>query len=138
VVRTILVVDDEELIVSLLQRALAQAGYNVIVATDPKQAIRFCEDQTLVIDAVLTDLMMPTMNGRELSDRITQLRGQLPVVYMSGYSDFDTDTFIQDSPSRTILTKPFRLPLLMTSLSALFEGTPVTVKASIASATIGS
>lgn len=134
--RTILVVDDEELIVSLLKRALVQAGYNVIVATGPKQAIALCEDESLVIDAVLTDLMMPVMNGRELSERIRQLRGHLPVIFMSGYSDFDTGNLSDRPQAGKVLTKPFSLPSLITSISALFEGTPVTAAPCIAATSL--
>lgn len=119
--RTILVVDDESLIVSLLRRALTQAGYNVIEATCPKQAVELCEDPTRVIDAVLTDLMMPGMNGRKLGDHVAKLRPGTPILYMSGYADADNGALVQGLSRRSILTKPFTLPSLLAAVSSMFE-----------------
>lgn len=80
---TILVVDDEESIRNILSRYLALKGYAVVTAPDGNEAIKLLQSQPF--DLVLTDLMMPNVNGRELLQRMAQLFPDIPKIVLSGY-----------------------------------------------------
>jgi two-component system cell cycle sensor histidine kinase/response regulator CckA len=88
---TILVVDDEPLVLSLANSMLTRFGYNAITAASGKEALRlFDKWPTVEVDLALVDLVMPEMNGVDLVERIHQLRPGLPVLYFSAYPAHDT------------------------------------------------
>src|SRR4051812_47943097 len=85
---TILVVDDETLVRSLSHSMLIRYGYNVITAASGIEAVQLFEKWPDVeIDLALVDLVMPFMNGVETVQRIRRVRPQLPVIFISAYSD---------------------------------------------------
>jgi CheY-like chemotaxis protein len=85
----ILVVEDEPMLRDLARRALARRGYEVVVVTDGASALRLLEGDTPRFDLVLTDVVMPKLNGKELADRIWSRFPGLPVLFMTGYSPQD-------------------------------------------------
>lgn len=82
----ILLVDDEPGIRAFLMRALATIDCEIMVAADGADAIRLFE-RTAPIDVLVTDLMMPAMNGLELGRRLQLVTPDLPILYLTGYSD---------------------------------------------------
>ena len=82
----VLVVDDETSIRALMSRVLQTAGYEVVIAASGAEAIARFHDMTHC-DLVLTDLMMPEMNGDELARRLRSDRPDLKVLYLTGFSD---------------------------------------------------
>src|SRR5262249_4583356 len=82
---TILLAEDEEAVRRLTKRILAQAGYSVIDARSGPEALEAAARHAGPSDLLVTDLVMPGMSGRELTQRLTDARGGLPVVYISGY-----------------------------------------------------
>ena len=83
----ILLVEDEELVRKLARRILATQGYQVLEATNGEAALRMCERNQEPIDLLLSDVIMPEMNGPELAERLHRLRPELRVLFMSGYTD---------------------------------------------------
>jgi PAS domain S-box-containing protein len=83
---TILVVEDDKHLRAYLLEVLRELDYRVIGAQDAVAALGFLEQPGVRIDLMLTDVVMPGMNGRELSDRARRLRPGLKVLFMSGYS----------------------------------------------------
>ena len=82
----ILIVEDDPLVREMARRSLAEAGYDVMEAANGQIALDlFSRDAR--VDAVLTDLAMPGIGGRELARRLRESRPSLPVVFMSGYTD---------------------------------------------------
>jgi two-component system, cell cycle sensor histidine kinase and response regulator CckA len=79
-------VEDEEQLLDLSCLALRQCGYTVLPAHSPGEAILLCEHSDQRIDLLLTDVVMPGMNGKELRDRIVQMRPGLKALFMSGYT----------------------------------------------------
>jgi two-component system cell cycle sensor histidine kinase/response regulator CckA len=84
---TILVVEDDSLVRSMTRRALVDAGFRVVEAANGREALAIATETP--VDAVLTDLAMPEIGGRELARRLQETRSDLPVVFMSGYTDDD-------------------------------------------------
>jgi len=83
---TILIVEDDKDLRAYLTEILRDLDYRVIVAPEPVAALGFLEHLPTRIDLMLTDVVMPGMNGRELATRARTLRPKLKILYMSGYS----------------------------------------------------
>ena len=84
--KTILVVDDDEAIRTLLQEELADEGFNVIIATDARDALKIVETKPL--DLVILDIRMPGMDGLEALPRILGLKEGLPVILHTAYTQY--------------------------------------------------
>ena len=83
---TLLIVEDESGILEIGKRVLDGLGYRVLAASTPEEAIRTATQFPGRIDLLITDVVMPQMNGRELSERLSKLRPQMRCLYMSGYT----------------------------------------------------
>jgi two-component system, cell cycle sensor histidine kinase and response regulator CckA len=83
---TILVVEDDPVVRAMARRALSEAGYTVLEAGNGREALDVAAVESS-LDVVLTDLAMPGIGGRELARRLREQRPDLPIVYMSGYTD---------------------------------------------------
>src|SRR5262249_57041647 len=75
------------LVRGLALEILKSRGYSVLVAERPDAALDLCRQHSGKIDLVLTDVIMPGMNGRDMADRIVALRPEIGVLFMSGYTD---------------------------------------------------
>lgn len=83
---TILLVEDEFSILKVTSRMLERLGYTVLAATRPKEAIRMAEMHASEISMLMTDIVMPEMNGRDLANTLLSLDPNLKCLFMSGYS----------------------------------------------------
>jgi PAS domain S-box-containing protein len=104
---TVLLVEDEAALRSMICETLSDGGYRVLEAGTPREAFDVAAAHEGPIHAVLTDVIMPGMSGRELADQLRSIRPETPVVYMSGYTD---DAIVHHSglaPSAVFLQKPF-------------------------------
>lgn len=84
---TILLAEDEEMVRKLALEVLESYGYRVLMAASGGAALLVCERHKERIHLLITDVVMPEMSGRELSDRLAQIRPEMKVLYMSGYTD---------------------------------------------------
>jgi PAS domain S-box-containing protein len=84
---SILLVEDEAGVRKFVRSILEKQGYTVLEAADTEEALRTAADSAAEFDLLLTDVIMPRLNGPELADRVTALRPGLKVLYMSGYTD---------------------------------------------------
>jgi two-component system cell cycle sensor histidine kinase/response regulator CckA len=115
---TILVVDDEASVVALVRTMLWRAGFTVLEACGPEEALRIASEQPAMIQLVLTDVLMPGMNGYELADKLLGLRPEAKVLFMSGYRD----KVLAESTGRTLASGPFlRKPFTQYALIAKIE-----------------
>ena len=105
---TILVVDDDPVVLALARDILAGEGYHVFEAAGGEDALRIAEEFAGPIHLLLTDVVMPGMSGRELADRLRSIRRETKVLFMSAFSaellaDYGV---ISGDP---LITKPFTL-----------------------------
>lgn len=114
---TILVVDDEPAVLTVTERVLNARGHRVLAASSGAEALQQSRNWTGRIDLLLSDLRMPSMNGRELAERIREERPDIGVVFMSGYSE-DSVVRAQVREARVALVaKPFTSADLVTAIS---------------------
>lgn len=86
---TILLVEDEEIVRKLVRTVLKRYGYNVIDAANGDEALALCKKHTDKIDLLLTDMVMPRMNGPEVAMRVKEMRPDAKILFMSGYTELD-------------------------------------------------
>jgi two-component system cell cycle sensor histidine kinase/response regulator CckA len=123
---TILVVEDEDSVRGLTCRILERQGYRVIAAHHGREAVEIASTEPGRIDLVLTDIVMPGMNGRGLVERLAGIRPAIKSLYMSGYTDDDIIRRGFIEPSKSFLQKPFTSEaLLQTVRKVLDEGSAV-------------
>lgn len=104
---TVLVVEDEPMVRSMVMRALQLQGYTVLAAADGAAALEVVGTATVRLDLIVSDVAMPRLNGRELSERLHLLRPALPVLFMSGYTDDEIVRRGLMEAGRPFLGKPF-------------------------------
>jgi len=86
---TVLLVEDESNVRGILSRALREQGYAVLEAPHGNGALELAADPATRIDLVVADVVMPGLGGRELAARLTEVRGELPILFISGYTGHD-------------------------------------------------
>jgi CheY-like chemotaxis protein len=114
----ILVVEDEEGVRGLVRRVLEAAGYAVVAAAGPEEALALAGEP---YDLLITDLLMPAMTGRDLADRLRTSFPDLRVLYISG---FGGDTMIDRgllAPGQRFLSKPFSPQALQQHVRAVLD-----------------
>ena len=104
---TILVVDDELSVLTVVKCMLECEEYTVLLANSAETALRMIERKDLVIDLMITDVVMPDMNGRELAERVLTARPHLKVLFMSGYSNDEIVRVKVLERTSGFLPKPF-------------------------------
>jgi two-component system cell cycle sensor histidine kinase/response regulator CckA len=113
---TVLIVEDEESILNLIKEMLEMLGYKVMAVNETDKALRLAREYDGNIDLLLTDVIMPGMNGKELSERIIAFKPGLKRLYMSGYtSDVIASQGILEEGAQFI-PKPFSFKDLATKV----------------------
>jgi len=118
---TVLVVEDEQAILDLVCDTLIRLGYRVLKAVTPGEAIEQAEQHVGAIDLLLTDVVMPAMNGRTLATNIQLLYPNIRCVFMSGYP---ADVIVRHgvlAPGMHFLQKPMSLRVLADTIRAALE-----------------
>ena len=115
----ILLVEDEPLVQGLLSRALVEVGYHSEVATDGEEALTVLEQLEGKISAVLSDVVMPGMGGRELAEVLRKRWPDIPILFMSGYTNEEVIHRGLLGPDEPFLQKPFSPGALAASLADL-------------------
>ena len=114
--RTILVVDDDRQILGLVEKMLRPQGVTVISASRPSEALRICEQQP--VHVLISDVMMPEMDGGKLAERVLKLQPEARVLLISGQGKVPAVTTL---PNVRFLRKPFFPSVLVQELRELLE-----------------
>jgi signal transduction histidine kinase/ActR/RegA family two-component response regulator len=122
---TVLVVEDDESVRSLVCRLLQEAGYTVLKAADGAEALKINEQHPETIHLMVTDVVMPGMGGRKLAERLGPLRPEMKILYMSGYTDNAIVHHGALDPGTAFLQKPItKENLLLKTREALEKEQP--------------
>jgi signal transduction histidine kinase len=120
----VLFVDDEELLVQLGQKMLAELGYKVEVATQPALALAMVRADSQRFALVLTDQTMPGMTGFGLASQLLKIRPGLPIILMTGYSASLTSVQVEAAGIRRLLLKPTSIHSLGTAVHMALSAKP--------------
>lgn len=118
---TILLVEDDEMVNLLVQRALQKRGYTLLQARRGSEALSIAQQHEGTIDLLLTDVVMPYMSGRELAEQLKTQRPQMKVIFMSGYTD---DTVVRHgllTAEIEFLLKPFSPDVLASKVREVLD-----------------
>jgi CheY-like chemotaxis protein len=119
---TILLVEDEASLLGITQRMLEKRGYKVLPAATPGQAIQLAREHTGRIDLLITDVIMPEMNGRDLARNFLSLYPQAKRLFMSGYTaDVIAHQGVLD-PGVFFIQKPFSAKDLAAMVRKVLDG----------------
>ncbi len=118
---TILLVEDEEAVRRLVRATLEKHGYQVLVAPSGAQALIRSKEHVGKIDLLITDMVMPEMNGRDVSRRIRRLRKDIAVLYMSGYTDLSLQHTGKLASGMQFLQKPFTPTVLARKVREMLD-----------------
>ena len=121
---TILVVEDEANLRYLARQFLEKQGYQVIEAADGAVAMQIAVAHEGVIHLLLTDVIMPGMNGRELAQRISEIRPNIRILYMSGYTENVVGRNGMLDAGVNLLQKPFNLHALKNKVREVLDASP--------------
>ena len=118
---TILVVEDEEIVRTLVCRMLERAGYKVISAEDGADAVEKFVDNRETVSLVLSDVVMPKKTGREIYEEIKELKPDVRIIFISGYTaDIIHNKGIQETDI-DFVTKPFSKNALLRKIREVLD-----------------
>jgi CheY-like chemotaxis protein len=115
--QTILMVDDEDVLLTMGKTILSAYGYKVLTANSGQKALEIFSKKDPAIDLVVTDLVMPAMNGRELIEHIRKISPTTPILCTSGFSRNS-----QQEDAVAYLAKPFTSQELLAKVKASLSG----------------
>jgi len=118
---TVLVVEDNDSILNFAQKVLRQYGYRVLTAKNGEDALRIGKEYEEPIDLLLTDVVMPTMSGKETAEGLQPLYPQMKVIYMSGYTDDAIVHLGVLEPGLNFLQKPFSTEALAVKVREVLD-----------------
>ena len=121
---TILLAEDEAAVAAVTRRTLQKAGYHVLAAANGRAALALAAQHNGRIDLLLTDVIMPEMGGRELSDELRATRPDIRVLYMSGYTHNEIDGRGLMQKDAAFLHKPFQARELADAVRAALGARP--------------
>jgi len=122
---TVLLVEDEPLVRQIAENALTDSGYRVLEAENGEEALRVATGHDADhIALVLTDVVMPRMGGRELSEKLRLARPGIRVLYMSGYAASTIDEQDVVEPGTAFLRKPFTLAEMLRKVRDVLDDQP--------------
>jgi CheY-like chemotaxis protein len=104
---TVLLVEDNAMVRRSIENTLRGIGYKVIAVDSGEHCIELMKGSAEALDLMITDVVMPEMNGKELMDQVHALRPQLPILFMSGYDRSTLAARKQPVASEHFLQKPF-------------------------------
>lgn len=125
-VETILLVDDEDTVRRFTARVLSRHGFDVVTAANGDEAVTAAEHRRYGIDLLLTDVMMPGMNGRQLAELLLARCLSLRVLFMSGYAEDVLASSVGLVPGAAFLGKPFKPKVLVSKVREVLDTPPGT------------
>jgi PAS domain S-box-containing protein len=121
---TILLVEDDEQLRALTSAVLTHCGYNVLVARAPEEGLAICKSTSHDIRLLVTDVVMPRMNGRQLAEQAHGIRPRMRVLYISGYTNDAIAHYGVLDAGLWFLPKPYALSSLIAKVREVLDSAP--------------
>jgi two-component system cell cycle sensor histidine kinase/response regulator CckA len=118
---TILLVDDEEMILAIVEKVLLKLGYKVFIARNGREALRIYDRRKNEIDLVVLDIIMPEMSGGEVYDRLKAMDPNVKVLLSTGYAIEGEASRILETGCEGFIQKPFKIGLLARRIREILE-----------------
>jgi len=118
---TVLLVEDEEAVRNIVRTALEAKGYRMLVAASGEDALQLAKDHSGSIDLLITDVVLPKMNGREVARRLHKKRANAVVLFMSGYTDVTLNDGADPESQVHFIGKPFTPAVLTRKVRELLD-----------------
>lgn len=119
--KTILVIDDEEMIRDIAHDMLNHLGYDIILAADGESAIKLFKKKNKSINLVLVDLIMPKMNGMICLQKLKEINKDVPIVVASGISEVSKKRSVMEMGAHGYLEKPYSIKSLKEICLNIFD-----------------
>ncbi|MGO9520437.1 MAG: PAS domain S-box protein [Candidatus Korobacteraceae bacterium] len=120
---TILLVEDDAQLRQLTSSVLAHCGYKVLPAAGAEEGLALCRENHRAIHLLVTDVIMPGMNGRQLAEQVSQISPHTRVLYVSGYTSNAIVHYGVLDPGLSFLPKPFSLSALIAKVREVLDAT---------------
>ena len=122
--KTILVIDDEEMIRDIAHDMLNHLGYNIMSAADGESAVKMFKEKNELIDLVIVDLIMPRMNGMICLQKLKEINRNVPVIVASGISEVSKKRSAIEMGAHGYLEKPYSIKSLKEICLSVLESIP--------------
>lgn len=119
---TIFIAEDEQNVRDLTQTILSAKGYQVYCGTNGEDALKIISHNNLSVDLLLTDIIMPNINGKELAETLLKRQPEMKVLFMSGYSDDTLSRYDISQKGTDFIRKPFKADILTRKVRDLLDG----------------
>jgi len=119
---SVLLVEDNEMVLRMVKRILDDAGFSVVETPDPEEAILLFSDRGVDFNLVITDVVMPKMSGREMMEKIGALKPGIKVLYMSGYAADSIQMRGLDEKGTHFIQKPFDINRFRKKIAEIAAG----------------
>ena len=119
---TVLVVEDEEALREVTERIFSRNGYRVITAANGREAVRVARDHPGEIHLLITDVVMPHMLGKEVAERVREIKPEIQVLFMSGYAQTVLTSQGRIDPDVALVEKPFSQADLLAKAGQVLNG----------------
>lgn len=123
----VMLVDDDDGVRAMCKKALEMYGYDVLAFDRPEAALEAVRTTTRPIELLVSDMIMPSMNGRELADGIRALKPNLRVLFMSGYPEEEVERMVGGLSAAELIRKPFTPIDLATRVHEMLDKTSTSV-----------
>jgi CheY-like chemotaxis protein len=118
---TVLLIDDEEMVINISEMMLKNLGYKVLKAHSGFEGVRLFEENKSKIDLIISDLEMPKMNGEEVMDRLREIDPQIKVMLSSGALTDTDEQYVMNKGFNGFLKKPYDLDTLCEKMAEILN-----------------
>ena len=118
---TILLAEDDQMVGTIMDEVLVQAGYTVLRAASGREALELCLSRGESVDLILSDVVMPDMRGPEMAIRIRETLPDVKIILMSGYPDLGEFAQILPGPDDVFLQKPVSVEILLNTVRKVLD-----------------
>lgn len=105
----ILVIDDETMTLKMTKQGLERSGFSVAIFSRPEKSLEYFREANQGLDLIITDKNMPTLTGLQLIEKFREIKSDIPIFVLTGFSDHEEDEKLMKAGATKILMKPLSI-----------------------------